>query len=153
RILGHATDIIFTGVISKNLPAGADPDEVIAQIRSRGQEQFAEMLSGMTLTPGEGIDFTALHQTLALAVGLFVGSALLMWLQGVALNRVIYRIVYRLRRDVEEKLHRLPLAYFDRMKRGEILSRVTNDIDNLQNTLMNNVTWLVNAILSCIGGL
>ncbi|MDN5685892.1 MAG: ABC transporter ATP-binding protein/permease [Brachybacterium sp.] len=151
RILGHATDIIFTGVISQNLPAGADPDEVIAQIRSRGQEQFAEMLSGMTLTPGEGIDFTALHQTLALAVGLFIGSALLMWLQGVALNRVIYRIVYRLRREVEEKLHRLPLAYFDRMKRGEILSRVTNDIDNLQNTLMNTVTGLVNAILTVLG--
>ncbi|APX33007.1 multidrug ABC transporter ATP-binding protein [Brachybacterium sp. P6-10-X1] len=151
RILGHATDIIFTGVISKNLPAGTDPDEVIDQIRSRGQEQFAEMLSGMTLTPGQGIDFTALHQTLALAVGLFIGSALLMWLQGVALNRVIYRIVYRLRREVEEKLHRLPLAYFDRMKRGEILSRVTNDIDNLQNTLMNTVTGLVNAILTVLG--
>ncbi|GAA1490867.1 ABC transporter ATP-binding protein [Brachybacterium sacelli] len=151
KILGRATDIIFTGVISKNLPPGADPEEVIAQTRARGEEQFAEMLSGMTLTPGEGIDFTALHQTLALAVGLFVASGLLMWLQGVALNRIIYRVVYRLRREVEEKLHRLPLKYFDRMKRGEILSRVTNDIDNLQNTLMNTVTGLVNSILTVLG--
>src|SRR5699024_11758903 len=71
---------------------------------------------------------------------LFAVSALLMWIQGLALNRIIYRMVSRLRRDVEEKLHRLPLAYFDRMKRGEILSRVTNDIDNIQNTLMNTVT-------------
>ena len=151
RILGRATDIIFTGLISKNLPAGADPADVVAQLREDGQEQFADMLSGMTLTPGEGIDFGALHQTLALAVGLFAVSALLMWLQGLALNRIIVRMVYRLRRDVEEKLHRLPLAYFDRMKRGEILSRVTNDIDNIQNTLMNTVTGLVNSILTVCG--
>ena len=101
RILGRATDIIFTGLISKNLPAGADPADVVAQLREDGQEQFADMLSGMTLTPGEGIDFGALHQTLALAVGLFAVSALLMWLQGLALNRIIVRMVYRLRRDVE----------------------------------------------------
>ncbi|WP_062947312.1 ABC transporter ATP-binding protein [Brachybacterium sp. sponge] len=151
RILGHATDIIFTGLISKGLPAGADPDQVIEGLRAQGQEQFADMLSGMTLTPGEGIDFGALHQTLGLAVGLFAVSALLMWLQGVALNRILVRMVSRLRRDVEEKLHRLPLKYFDRMKRGEILSRVTNDIDNIQNTLMNTVTGLVNSILTVLG--
>ncbi|HJG92350.1 MAG TPA: ABC transporter ATP-binding protein, partial [Brachybacterium massiliense] len=151
RILGRATDLIFTGIISKELPAGADPADVIAQLRADGQDQFADMLSGMTLTPGEGIDFAALYQTLGLAVGLFAIAALLMWLQGLALNRIIYRMVSRLRRDVEEKLHRLPLAYFDRMKRGEILSRVTNDIDNIQNTLMNTVTGLVNSILMVVG--
>ncbi len=151
RILGHATDIIFTGLISKGLPAGADPDQVIEALRAQGEEQFADMLSGMTLTPGEGIDFGALYQTLGLAVGLFAVSALLMWLQGVALNRILVRMVSRLRRDVEEKLHRLPLKYFDRMKRGEILSRVTNDIDNIQNTLMNTVTGLVNSILTVLG--
>jgi ATP-binding cassette subfamily B multidrug efflux pump len=151
RILGRATDIIFTGLLSKNLPAGADPADVIAQLRAEGEEQFADLLSGMTLTPGVGIDFTALYQTLGLAVGLFAVSALLMWLQGLALNRIIVRMVHRLRRDVEEKLHRLPLAYFDRMKRGEILSRVTNDIDNIQNTLMNTVTGLVNSILMVLG--
>ncbi|MEY8656911.1 ABC transporter ATP-binding protein [Brachybacterium paraconglomeratum] len=151
RILGRATDIIFTGLISKGLPAGADPDQVIEGLRAQGEEQFADMLSGMTLTPGEGIDFGALYQTLGLAVGLFAVSALLMWLQGVALNRILVRMVSRLRRDVEEKLHRLPLKYFDRMKRGEILSRVTNDIDNIQNTLMNTVTGLVNSILTVLG--
>ncbi|AXK46141.1 ABC transporter ATP-binding protein [Brachybacterium saurashtrense] len=151
KILGHATDLIFTGLISRDMPAGSDPADVIAGLRAQGEDRFADMLSGMTLTPGQGIDFTALHQTLALAVGLFVVAALLMWLQGVALNRIIYRVVSRLRREVEEKLHRLPLAYFDRMKRGEILSRVTNDIDNLQNTLMNTVTGLVNAALTVIG--
>ena len=141
RLLGRATDLIFTGLISKDLPAGADPADVIAELRAEGEEQFADMLSGMTLTPGVGIDFPALYQTLGLAVGLFAVSALLMWLQGLALNRIIVRMVHRLRRNVEEKLHRLPLAYFDRMKRGEILSRVTNDIDNIQNTLMNSTLY------------
>ena len=151
KILGRATDLIFTGLISQRLPEGADPAQVIAQMREAGQEQMADMLSGMTLTPGQGIDVAALHQVLALATGLYVAAAVLMWLQGVALNRILVRMVSRLRRQVEEKLHRLPLAYFDRMKRGEILSRVTNDIDNIQNTLMNTVTGLVNAILTVVG--
>ena len=111
KILGRATDILFTGLISKNLPAGADPAEVIDGLRAEGQEQFADMLSGMTLTPGEGIDFTALYQTLGLAVGLFALSALLMWLQGLALNRILVRMVSRLRRDVEEKLHQTGRAH------------------------------------------
>ncbi|MEE1617907.1 ABC transporter ATP-binding protein [Brachybacterium sp. J153] len=151
KILGRATDLIFTGLISRTLPAGADPEQVIAQLRAEGQEQYADMLSGMTLTPGQGIDFSALHQVLLLAVLLYIVSALFMWLQGLALNRILVRMVSRLRREVEEKLHRLPLAYFDRMKRGEILSRVTNDIDNIQNTLMNTVTGLVNSILTVLG--
>ncbi|QCR53027.1 multidrug ABC transporter ATP-binding protein [Brachybacterium sp. SGAir0954] len=151
KILGRATDLIFSGLISRQLPAGADPAQVIAQMRASGEEKMADMLSGMTLTPGQGIDFTALYQVLALATGLYIAASLLMWLQGVALNRLLVRMVSRLRRQVEEKLHRLPLAYFDRMKRGEILSRVTNDIDNIQNTLMNTVTGLVNSILTVIG--
>ena len=151
RILGRATDIIFTGLISRDLPEGTDPADVIAQLRAEGEDQFADMLSGMELTPGQGIDFTALHQVLALAIGLFVVSAVLRWLQGVALNRITYKMVFRMRRNVEEKLHRLPLVYFDRMKRGEILSRVTNDIDNIQNTMMNTVTGLVNSLLMVLG--
>jgi len=151
KILGRATDLIFSGLISRQLPAGADPAQVIAQMRASGEEKMADMLSGMTLTPGQGIDFSALYQVLALATGLYIAASLLMWLQGVALNRLLVRMVSRLRRQVEEKLHRLPLAYFDRMKRGEILSRVTNDIDNIQNTLMNTVTGLVNSILTVFG--
>ncbi|EWS81445.1 ABC transporter [Brachybacterium phenoliresistens] len=151
RILGRATDIVFSGLISRDMPAGADREEIIAALRAQGETTTADMLSGMDFTPGQGIDFPALHQVLLLALGLYVASSLLMWLQGVLLNRVIFRMVYRLRRQVEEKLHRLPLAYFDRTKRGEILSRVTNDIDNIQNTLINTVTGLVNAFLTAVG--
>ncbi|MFC0675104.1 ABC transporter ATP-binding protein [Brachybacterium hainanense] len=151
RILGRATDLIFSGLIAKRLPAGTSREDVIAGLRAQGQDTFADMLSGMDFTPGQGIDFPALHQVLLLALGLYVGAALLMWLQGLLLNRIIFRMVYRLRRKVEEKLHRLPLSYFDRTKRGEILSRVTNDIDNIQNTLINTITGLVNSFLMAIG--
>lgn len=151
RILGRATDLIFTGLISRRLPEGATKEQVIEGMRAAGQTQMAEMLSGMELTPGRGIDMEALQSTLLLVVGLYVAAALLMWLQGLALNRIIFRMVYRLREKVEDKLHRLPLSYVDRMKRGEILSRVTNDIDNIQNTLINTITGLLNSILMVIG--
>ncbi|MGY5765448.1 ABC transporter ATP-binding protein [Brachybacterium sp. DNPG3] len=151
KILGRATDIIFSGLISKGLPAGADPQEVIDGLRAQGEDTFADMLSGMDFTPGEGIDFTALHEVLLMVVGLYIVASFFQWLQGYLLNVIIFKMVYRLRREVEEKLHRLPLRYFDGQRRGEILSRVTNDIDNIQNTLINTLTGLVNAILTIIG--
>jgi ATP-binding cassette subfamily B protein len=151
RILGRATDLIFSGLIAKQLPAGADKDTVIAGLRAEGQDTYADMLSGVDFTPGQGIDFDALHQTLWLAIGLYLVAALFIWLQGLVLNRVIFRMVYRLRKEVEEKLHRLPLSFFDRTRRGEILSRVTNDIDNIQNTLINTLTGLITSILTLFG--
>ncbi len=151
KILGRATDLIFSGLIGKHLPAGTSKADLIASLRAQGQSQMADMLSGMDVTPGQGIDFTALHQVLLLAVGLYLAASVFTWMQGWLLNRIIFRMVYRLRRDIEEKLHRLPLSYFDRMRRGEILSRVTNDIDNIQNTLINTLTGLINAILTLIG--
>ncbi|MDO5661317.1 MAG: ABC transporter ATP-binding protein [Brachybacterium sp.] len=151
RILGWATDIIFSGLISRNLDPGTTPEQAVEEARASGQDEIADMLARMTITPGEGIDFEQLHRVLLLAIGLYVVAALFTWLQGLFLNRIIFRMIYRLRRDVEEKLHRLPLAYFDRTKRGEILSRVTNDIDNIQNTLINTLTGLVNSILMLIG--
>ncbi|WP_152352400.1 ABC transporter ATP-binding protein [Brachybacterium subflavum] len=151
KILGRATDIVFSGAISKQLPAGATKAQIIEGLRAQGNDTYADLLAGMDLTPGQGIDFAALHQVLWFVVGIYVVASLFQWLQGVMLNRIIFRMVYRLRREVEEKLHRLPLSYFDRQRRGEILSRVTNDIDNIQNTLINTLTGLVNALLTVLG--
>ena len=151
KLLGRATDLIFSGMIGQHLPAGTTKEQVIADLRAQGQTQMADMLTGMDVTPGQGIDFAALHRVLLLVIGLYVVAAVFTWLQGWLLNRIIFRMVYRLRRQIEEKIHRLPLAYFDRMRRGEILSRVTNDIDNIQNTLINTLTGLINAILTLIG--
>ncbi|WP_101632696.1 ABC transporter ATP-binding protein [Arthrobacter crystallopoietes] len=151
RVLGNAMDVIFNGAISSNLPAGATQEQVIAGLRAQGQEQFADLLSGMEITPGTGIDFELLGRLIAIVLGMYVVSSLFMWLQGYVLNQVVMRVVYNLRRDVEDKLNRLPLNYFDTRQRGDLLSRVTNDVDNVQQALQQAFAQLIMSALSLIG--
>ncbi|TDC41752.1 ABC transporter ATP-binding protein [Micromonospora sp. KC213] len=151
KILGHATDIIFAGVIGRQLPSGSTIEQAVAGARAAGNENFADMLARMDVVPGVGIDFTALGRTLALAVVLYLGASLLMWWQGWLLNGVVQATVLRLRAEVEEKLHRLPLPYFDRQPRGELLSRVTNDIDNISQTLSQTLSQLLTSLLTVVG--
>ena len=151
KILGNATNIIFEGAVSKQLPAGVTQAQVEAGLRAAGQGQLADMLSGMTLTPGVGIDFGALAQVLLVLVGVYVLSALFAWAQAYIMAGVTQRTVYRMRRDVDEKLGRLPLKYFDSHARGDVLSRVTNDIDNIGQTLQQSLTQLITALLTVIG--
>ena len=103
------------------------------------------------VTSGRGIDFTALYQTLALAAGLYVASSVLAWLQAWTLAGVVQRTMYHLRGEVEAKLNRLPLSYIDRQARGDLLSRVTNDIDNLAQSLQQTLSQLLQSALTIIG--
>ena len=151
KLLGEATNVIFAGAVSQGIPAGMTQEQVIASMREAGQDTQADMLSAMTLNPGHGIDFAALRDWLVLALAVYVIGSLLGWLQALILNRVVNRAVYRLREEVEEKLHRLPLKYFDRMPRGELLSRVTNDVDNVQQSLNQTLSQLLNSLLMVIG--
>jgi ATP-binding cassette subfamily B multidrug efflux pump len=151
KILGNATNIIFEGVVGKQLPAGMTQAQVEATLRASGQGQLADMLSGMTVTPGVGIDFGALAWILVLLVVIYVVSAVFSWAQAYVMAGVSQRTVYRLRRDVDEKLARLPLRYFDDHPRGDILSRVTNDIDNISTTLQQSLTQLITALFTVIG--
>jgi ATP-binding cassette subfamily B protein len=151
RILGNATNLIFEGAISANLPAGSTQAEVIAGLRAAGQTQQADLLGGMTLTPGTGIDFAALGRILIGVLLLYVFSSVFSWMQSYLLNGVVQRTVYRLREDVETKLHRLPLTYFDRHPRGELLSRVTNDIDNVSQSIQQSMSQLVTSLLTVVG--
>ncbi|WP_171059386.1 ABC transporter ATP-binding protein [Arthrobacter crystallopoietes] len=151
RVLGNAMDVIFNGAIGSNLPAGATQEQVIAGLRAQGQDQFADLLSGMELVPGAGIDFELLGRLIAIVLGMYVVSSLFMWLQGYVLNKVVMRVVYNLRRDVEDKLNRLPLNYFDTRQRGDLLSRVTNDVDNVQQALQQAFAQLIMSALSLIG--
>ena len=151
RLLGRATDIIFTGLVSRRLPAGMSASEAIAQARATGHGDLARMLERMHLVPGQGIDFTALAQVVSWAVVVYVVAAALSWVQGYLLNDIVQRTIYRLRADVEDKLHRLPLAYFDRHPRGELLSRVTNDIDNVSQTLQQTMSQLLTSVLTVVG--
>jgi ATP-binding cassette subfamily B protein len=148
RILGHATDLLFNGVIGRQLPAGITKDQAIAAARARGNNTFADLLSGMNVVPGEGVNFGAVAGTLALALVMYLIAALLIWAQARLLNLTVQRTLQALRSDVEEKVHRLPLAYFDTRQRGEVLSRVTNDVDNVQTSLSITISQLLTAILT-----
>ncbi|WP_374102219.1 ABC transporter ATP-binding protein [Micromonospora sp. U21] len=151
KILGHATDLIFNGVIGRQLSAGTTSEQAIAAARASGNDSFADMLARMDVVPGVGIDFDALSRVLLLALGLYLAASVLSWWQGWLLNGVVQRTVLRLRAEVEEKLNRLPLPYFDRQPRGELLSRVTNDIDNISTSLQQTLSQLLTSLLTVVG--
>ena len=150
RILGHATDLLFNGVVGRRLPAGLSKAQAVAAARARGDNSFADLLSGMNVVPGQGVDFGAVARTLALALALYAIAALLLWGQARLLNVTVQRTMVALRADVEDKIHRLPLCYFDGRQRGELLSRVTNDIDNVQSSLSMTISQLLTAVLSFV---
>ncbi|MBE0417114.1 MAG: ABC transporter ATP-binding protein [Coriobacteriia bacterium] len=151
RILGQATNLLFEGVISAQLPEGTTQADVVAGLRAAGETQLAEMLSAMELTPGVGVDFRALGRILLVLTGLYLISAAFGWLQQYLTVEVSQGIVYRLRNDVDAKLTRLPLKYFDDHARGDILSRVTNDIDNIAQTLQQSLTQITTSVLTVAG--
>ena len=150
KVLGRATDLIFAGAIGSRLPAGMTKAEAIDAARAAGQGQSADLLSAVDLGPGQGIDFRALGTVLLFALTIYVGSALLGYLQGYLLNDVVQNTILRMRSEVEDKLNRLPLRYFDRQPRGELLSRVTNDIDNVSQSLQQTMSQMLNSLLTVI---
>jgi ATP-binding cassette, subfamily B, multidrug efflux pump len=149
KILGMATDLIFEGAISSMFPTGMTKEEAIAIAEENGQS--ADLLRSLDIVPGQGIDFPALQMVLGGVLLLYVFSSVFQYVQGYVLNGVTQRTVYRLRSDVEAKIHRLPLSYFDKMPRGELLSRVTNDIDNVSQSLQQTLSQMVTSILTVVG--
>jgi ATP-binding cassette subfamily B protein len=151
KIMGHATDIIFSGFVGSRMPGGTTHDEVIETLRDGGQNTLADAMNGMHFTPGVGIDFHDLRNVLLVATGMFVASSLLAVVQSLLLNGVVQRTMFTLRNDVERKINRLPLSYFDTRTRGEVLSRVTNDIDNVSQSLQQTLSRSINALLTVVG--
>jgi ATP-binding cassette, subfamily B, multidrug efflux pump len=151
QILGSATNILFDGVVGRQLPAGVTQAQVIALLRARGEGQLASMLAGMSVTPGEGVDIIRLGQVLGLAALVYVLGAAFNFGQGYIMAGITQRAMYGLRREVEDKLARLPLRYFDSHPHGDILSRVTNDIDNLSTTIQQGLSQLLTSVLTIAG--
>ncbi len=151
KLLGNGTTLIFEGAISKALPVGVTKEQLVAGLRAQGQDGQADLLSGMNLTPGVGIDFHALSMILLWVLVLYILSSVFGWLQAYVLNDVVQRTVYRLREDIEAKIHRLPLSYFDTTPRGELLSRTTNDVDNISQSLQQTLSQIVTSLLMVIG--
>ena len=151
KILGTATDLIFAGMFGRMIPPGVTQQQSADALRARGQDNLADMLAAMQhVVPGQGIDFAALGRVLLFVLALYVVAALLQWLQGRMLTVAVNRTIYRLRRDVEDKLNRLALPYFDQQPRGELLSRVTNDIDNVAQSLQQTLSQLLTSLLTVV---
>ncbi|MCP3804055.1 ABC transporter ATP-binding protein/permease [Allokutzneria sp. A3M-2-11 16] len=150
-ILGRATDLIFSGVVGEQYPEGMDKAQVLAKLRAEGQDTLADTFSTVDLRPGLGIDFAAVGQVLLLAMGLFVLSSLFALVQGRLTARVVQHTVFDLRERVEAKFSRLPLRYFDKQPRGEVLSRVTNDIDNLAQSMQQTLAQMMTSLLMIVG--
>ncbi|HNJ77953.1 MAG TPA: ABC transporter ATP-binding protein [Marmoricola sp.] len=150
RILGHATDLIFAGLIGGKLPAGITKDQAVAGLIDRGERRVADMVASMDVVPGQGVDFAAVARVLLGVLAIYVIGSLLAWLAGYLLNDVVQATVLRMRADVEAKVNSLPLGYFDRQPRGELLSRVTNDIDNISQSLQQTMSQLLTSLLTVL---
>jgi ATP-binding cassette, subfamily B, multidrug efflux pump len=151
RILGHATDLIFAGVIGGRLPQGITKDQAIAGLREQGQDRLADLLGGMSVIPGQSIDFDAVGRVLLWVLVIYVAASIFGLIQGRLTTLAVQRTIYRIREQVELKLGRLPLSYFDKQARGEVLSRATNDTDNIAQTLQQTLSMLITSVLTIIG--
>ena len=148
-ILGRATDLIFAGLLGRDVLGGdVTQEQAIEALRAQGEDDRADMLASMTLT--DGVDFSAVADVLLLVVAVYVAASLLAWLGGYLLNDVVQGTVLRMRSEVEDKVHRLPLGYFDKQPRGELLSRVTNDIDNISQTLQQTLSQMLTSLLTVV---
>ncbi len=152
RILGHATDLVFTGLIGRQLDPNLTVEETVAGLRAQGDDTFADLVANLDgLIPGQGVDFGAVASVLMMVLGIYVLSAAAGLLQGYLLNDVVQHTVRRMRDEVEAKVNRLPLSYFDRQPRGELLSRVTNDIDNVSQSLQQTLSQMLTSLLTVVG--
>ncbi|KOU24968.1 ABC transporter ATP-binding protein [Streptomyces virginiae] len=151
KILGEATDLVFAGIVGREMPAGVTKQQALDGMRARGDEGMADMLSGTDFTPGQGIDFGAVGVVAIWALVVFTLAGLLMLVATRLSNHVMNGTLYRMREELQAKLSRLPLSYFDQQKRGEVLSRATNDIDNIGQTLQQTMGQLLNSLLTIVG--
>ena len=151
RLLGEATNLIFSGVVSQKIPPGTTKAEVVAGLQHEGKSNQAGLIQSLPLHPGQGVDFDALGRLLVIVLALYAAASVAALFQGRVTTTIVQRLVFRMRADVQAKLARLPLRYFDAQPRGEILSRVTNDIDNLAQSLQQTLSQVVTSVLTIVG--
>ena len=151
KVLGQGTNLIVAGMVGRSMPAGATAEQVIAGLRAAGEQRMADALSTMDFTPGVGLDTGQLARVLGLAMVLYVASTLLMWISSRMIAGIVQRSGYRLRAQVNEHIDALPLSYLDSRARGDLLSRVTNDIDNLAQTLQQSLSQIIQSVFTVVG--
>jgi ATP-binding cassette subfamily B protein len=151
RLLGDATNQIFGGLAGKETARFAGESRAQVLANPNLPSGIRSVLGSVGFTPGVGLDFAAIGRTLGTVALIYTCSSLILAFQGRITTSLVQRAVFRMRRDAQAKLSRLPLSYFDGQPRGEILSRVTNDMDNLSQTLQQTLSQIAMSLLTIVG--
>lgn len=169
KILGQATDKLTEGLVGikvyeqvmemlpqgASLPAGTTGallvDKMDASMISKIPNNYLDYIKTLDLSVKPKIDFPGIGEILLFVLGLYLLSALSYYIQGFIMAGITQKIIYKLRKDVSDKLDRLPMKYFDQNTHGEILSKVTNDIDTISNTLQQSLTQIVMSVVTIVG--
>ncbi|MDO5747416.1 MAG: ABC transporter ATP-binding protein [Actinomycetaceae bacterium] len=150
-ILGWATNIIFEGILGQQLGAGRSKAEALRALKAEGHDYIANMTDQLNVVPGRGIDFTYLGKVCLLALVMYILSALSMWIASLSLRLVVQYLGHSMRRRIDQKIDRLPLSYIDRNARGDVLSRITNDVNNMVTSLQRSVSQILTSIFQVVG--
>ncbi|MEY9989986.1 ABC-type multidrug transport system fused ATPase/permease subunit [Streptomyces sp. V4I8] len=151
RIWGRAIDAVLAGTLGAGLPTGQTKEAAAQALRDSGRNSFADIIERLNVTPGSGIDFGYVGHLLLIAAGIYSLGTLAGFAQQYVQSSAIARVMQTLRNDVEEKLNRLPVRYLNGSSRGELLSRMTNDIDNIATSLTQTLTQLLFGLLTVVG--
>ena len=151
KLLGDGTNIIFNGVASSFIPEGMTKAEYVIQLRAQGNNQLAQMLESMNLTPGSSVDFEALARVLLLAFAVYALASLAYFSVGMIVRKIVQNTGFTLRKKVQDKIDKLPLSYMDSRRRGDLMSRVTNDVDNVTQSLTQMIQQVLESFLTIIG--
>lgn len=151
KLLGDGTNIVFNGVAGRYIPDGMTKDQYVDQLRAEGQNKLADMLASMEVVPGSGVDFDALARVLLLVIVVYTAAALIRYVVGLVVRIMVQQTGYRLRNQVQAKIDRVPLSYIDSRRRGDLMSRVTNDVDNVTQSLQQVIAQLFEGLLTILG--
>jgi len=143
KILGLATTKLFNNLISS----------FIVQVKNQAIKKalLQNPLAPLRLSPVPGIEFGYIGRIMLILLGLYIVSAIFIFIQQYLMAGVSQRVIYKLRKEIDKKISRLPLKYFDGRTHGEILSRAVNDMDNISSTLQQSVTQLISSSATLIG--
>lgn len=169
KILGHATNQIVDDYVSMKafdaiteklpngvkLPKGTTGADLIAKMPAAELEKLPDSqlnsLKSLDLSERPKFHFDAIRDIVVLLLGLYLLSALFSYVQGWVMTNVTQKVTYQLRRDISHKINRLPLSYFDKRTYGEVMSRVTNDVDTISQTLNQSLSQIVTSVVMIIG--
>lgn len=150
-VLGRATDVLFEGLLSTYVGKATSTEAAVKALRAQGSDTLADMIEAMEIVPGSGVNFELLWQILMIVLMLYIAGAVMSWAAGLFMRTVVQDTGWRLRERVQQKIDAVPLSYLDKQSRGDLMSRVSNDVDNVTQVLNQSMSQFLNSTLTVIG--